>query len=405
MMAKPITSAIAKTFTTKARMTTSSARLCDAATIHATWRPASQRMLRAQAMYTARTAIARNSTVQRDTPRSRATTIPSITAIQSANRSRRSSSQRLARVECASITLTRSNVPRWRRQPGASADAHPTLCPGRVRAVQEEPVYRRARPGHVRAERSKLAQLVGERRRREVVRREVCKVPRTPDALERVEQHGRARLKIRLAAARIETRVHLGRRRLALLVRNDDQDPVILRQIELTQLRAVAGAELRARAQEERDIRTELARDRVEPVRRQRLGQKLIAECEHRCGVGTATAQAGGNRDSFVDVHGETSLVSRCQCIDCARDERVSLEARHFVALGTAHFESVCERDPLVDGEQLVFSVCAARSDDEGEVDLGGGGASLHRSASLSATNSFGASSSARAAGGRPAAG
>ena len=85
-----------------------------------------------------------------------------------------------------------------------------------------------------------------------------------------------------------------------------------------------------------------------------------------------------------------------------AADERVGGVALDAESVrGGLDLDPVGEREPLVDGQQLVPAVVAQWADDEAEVDLRGS-RRLHPSASASATNSGGASASARTAGSRP---
>src|SRR4029079_9454232 len=83
----------------------------------------------------------------------------------------------------------------------------------------------------------------------------------------------------------------------------------------------------------------------------------------------------------------------------CSTYERVIVETGHAHVGRPRDGEPVGERDALVHRDELVVAVITARADDEREVDLGGGDAASHRSASASATNSCGSSSSARTSG------
>src|SRR5439155_8608640 len=104
----------------------------------------------------------------------------------------------------------------------------------------------------------------------------------------------------------------------------------------------------------------------------------------------------------LVDPGRKVEIVVGGQGAESACDERVVREAGHLALLGSPDFDPVGERNSLVDREQLVPAVASALPYDQREVDFCGGNAALHCSASLSATNSPGASSSARVVGGRP---
>ncbi len=82
-------------------------------------------------------------------------------------------------------------------------------------------------------------------------------------------------------------------------MREHEHDPEVLRQVERLERRAVAGAELRPLGEEEGDVGAEARGERVQLVRRQRLGERLVREPEGRRGVGAAAAEAGGDGTRF----------------------------------------------------------------------------------------------------------
>src|SRR5262245_53738103 len=96
-------------------------------------------------------------------------------------------------MTCALLTAL-STVPRRGRDPGSSAAPERALRGFRALAVVEQPVDGRACSADVRAERSQRPQLVGERRAREVVRRQSCEVAWAAHPVERIEQRVAARL-------------------------------------------------------------------------------------------------------------------------------------------------------------------------------------------------------------------
>src|SRR5689334_19774598 len=134
-------------------------------------------------------------TVQRETSDEIATTIPSSTAIHSAIRSRRCRSQRPARVEwwsIAPVPITRATLPSRFGQPQPAERRERRLRRLRRRARLEEAVERRAGAADVGPEGAVGTELGGERRAREVVRRQRGEVSRRADAGDRFDQRGAA---------------------------------------------------------------------------------------------------------------------------------------------------------------------------------------------------------------------
>src|SRR5690349_19308974 len=94
-------------------------------------------------------------------------------------------------------------------------------------------------------------ELLSVRRRGEIVRREGGQVARSADLREGVLEGGAALRVAVVASARVESRVDRGGRFLSGPFREHEDDPVVLRQVELLQLGACSSGELRARGQEE----------------------------------------------------------------------------------------------------------------------------------------------------------
>ena len=88
-------------------------------------------------------------------------------------------------------------------------------------------------------------------------------VARTSDRGERGTQPRGALREARCAVARIECRVDVGGRALARVLRQEEQDGEVLRQLERLELGAVAGPELRAVGEEERHVRPDAGRECV----------------------------------------------------------------------------------------------------------------------------------------------
>src|SRR5438876_1225294 len=125
-----------------------------------------------------------------------------------------------------------------------------------------------------------------------------------------------------------------------------------------------------------------------------------------RAGGGAARARRAtrrGDRQSLLDVDAPAWLDARVRSerFERAVDERVGEEAVDAECAGRLEVDAVGDPDALVHGDELVLAVGAKRADDEREVDLCGGGRS-HVSAAASATNSGGASASARTEASRP---
>ena len=88
--------------------------------------------------------------------------------------------------------------------------------------------------------------------------------------------------------------------------------------------------------------------------------------------------------------------------VERALHERVLGEAADGVLSRRRELDPVGEVDPLQDCCDLVQAVVTARADDQSEVDLGARGRSSQCNSSVRATNSCGASASARVDGSRP---
>src|SRR2546428_13795812 len=102
----------------------------------------------------------------------------------------------------------------------------PTSGRGRGVAMVKQAVHRRARHGHVRAEGAEGAELLGKRRRGDVVRRQRGKVAWTADRMQRVDERRAAFLEAVRAVALVESPVDVRRRALRRAARKDEQDPV-----------------------------------------------------------------------------------------------------------------------------------------------------------------------------------
>ena len=130
--------------------------------------------------------------------------------------------------------------------------------------------------------------------------------------------------------------------------------------------------------------------------------KRLVREPERGRRIGAAAAETGGDRDLLLDLDPPASLDPRgsSELAERRADKRVAGEAVDRELRRLCELDAVDEVDPLEDGQDLVLAVVAQRADDEREVDLGRRRSSAHRRALASATNSAGASASARVAGG-----
>src|SRR2546423_3677308 len=125
----------------------------------------------------------------------------------------------------------------------------------------EEAVDGRTRTADVGAERAESDQLTGEWRRGEIVRRERSEVARSPNAFERVQERGAPGVPALRAISCIERCVHRRGRGLLRVLRQDEQNPEVLRQVDGRERRAVAGTEPRSVDEKERHIGAELCSD------------------------------------------------------------------------------------------------------------------------------------------------
>src|SRR5262249_6966758 len=175
--------------------------------------------------------------------------------------------------------------------------------------------------------------------------------------------------------------------------------------------RAVARAQLRAERQEEGHVRPERCRERMQLIVRQRVVERLVGDPESGCRVRAAAAEAGGDRDPLLDrrlppgldAGGARRKAPERAPEDVGDDRRMIAVRRHRdvdpLPVRARDLDVVVEIDALEHGDDLVLAVVARRADDERQVDLRVG---PHASAAASATNSSGASSSARTFASRP---
>src|SRR6266540_480264 len=219
------------------------------------------------------------------------TSRPSMTAIQNAARSLRSRSQRPVRVVWCSTTArcssTGTTLPSGRGEPGPPAGSERLARGLGPFAAGEEPIHRRSGAADVGTEGAELAQLLGERRRREVVRRQGGEVGGSPCLRQRLTERVATLLE---SWSAVEGLVDSCGRFLLRAAREHEQDPVVLRQGERRELAAVAETELRARREEERDVGAEAGGERVQPLGRKRRGQRLVRQLQRGRGIGAAAA-------------------------------------------------------------------------------------------------------------------
>ena len=150
---------------------------------------------------------------------------------------------------------------------------------------------------------------------------------------------------------RVEGGVDGRGRRLRGPVRDDEDDPEVLRQVERRELRAVARAELRAVGEEERDVGAEGRGERVQ------LGLAAAARAASRSRAG-ARSRRRSCRRRCRRRPGAASRSSRCQrgstpaCVgerlERAADERVGAEAVDAEVGGRLDLDPVGDADALV---------------------------------------------------------
>jgi hypothetical protein len=174
---------------------------------------------------------------------------------------------------------------------------------GSTRAVlgPEETVDDGPRAADVRAEGAQLEQLVGQRRRGQVVRGQRCEIAGAPDPLERVEQLGATLIEAVLGRTSVEGGVHLRGGCLGLPVREAQKHPIVLRELERCELASVIGTELRARREEERHVCSELGAERAQIVRCERALERFVRELEGGGRIGAPAAETGRDRDVLLD--------------------------------------------------------------------------------------------------------
>src|SRR5262249_2944026 len=139
---------------------------------------------------------------------------------------------------------------------------------------------------------------------------------------------------------------------------------------------------------------------------RQRSIERVVREPKGGCGVGAATAEAGGDGDLLLDRRRPGGRYARGLREERQRsgDERVLREALDAKLRPRLERGPGGEAEPLQHGRPLVLARPVDGADDESEVDLGSGDERGHGSSAASFTNSSGATDSARALTGNPSA-
>ena len=277
-------------------------------------------------------------------------------------------------------------------------------CGVGVGPIEEEPVERGAGSGDVGAEGSAARISSRERRAREVVRGSAARSAARDarEAVERARGGARPSRALRRARRRRRRRPRSSSSRVAREKQRRRRSPAAGR---AARGRCRRRSELRAVGEEERDVGAEPRPPARQLVGRERRGERSVREAERRRGVGAAAAEAGCDRDVLLDFHAPTRLDSRGRG-ERSSAARTSVSPRNPSTRAPAPPRARSgRRGRSVGGRwHLVLAVVARRPDDEREVDLRGGGARFMQSFSASATNSAGASASARVSAGRPSA-
>ena len=159
----------------------------------------------------------------------------------------------------------------------------------------EQAVDGRPRAGDIGPEGPELLELVCERRRRQVVRRQGRDISSFKGSLERGAPLAEP---IGSREGLVDTR----RRRFLHAGREDHQDGVVARELHRRELGAVTGAELRSFGEEERHVGAKSSGQRVEAGSSQRLRPQLIREAKRGSRIGAPSAEPRRHGDSLLDV-------------------------------------------------------------------------------------------------------
>ena len=318
---------------------TSTARSCDAAKIQETWRNVSERVFAPAEPVdaeptTATTAMTVHSARRRGRPRRGS---PSAAAIQSAMRMRRARSHRPASLVPCSIACDESMTTHQPYHAGAVSQVAPAAFSARCAAsragpVVEEPVDRRAGAADVGAEGAERAQLVRERRRsRGRSRGSAARSRGRRTARERGEERGAALLEAGGAVAAVEGGVDgRGRRLLARRAGATSSTQKSCGRSSGSSVRAVAGAELRAVGEEERDVGAERRGELVQ-LRRPRAAPASVAFASRSAVAASElpppSPAATGSRFSIAHVPARLDAGARGERLERGADERVVREA------------------------------------------------------------------------------
>src|SRR5207342_925333 len=140
-----------------------------------------------------------------------------------------------------------------------------------------------------------------QRRGREVVGRESREIARLADPGEHLVEPGTSFCPALFASPLVESRVDGPCRALAPASRKDEHSRIVLREPEGCQLGAGALAELRARREEEGNVRAEAGGELVQLGRGQRLVEGLVGEAQRGGSVRAPAAQPDRDRDLLAD--------------------------------------------------------------------------------------------------------
>ena len=161
------------------------------------------------------------------------------------------------------------------------------------------------------------------------------------------------------SATLVECGVDLAGRLLRVAIGHDEHDPVVGRQLDRRELRAVAGRELRVDVQEERDVSTDPRCDAMELVGRAGRIQSGIGKLQGGRGVAAPTAESRGDRNPLLDpntpARGDTSDVGKRE--KGFADDRVVGEPVDDQGVRRLDLDLVVEVDSLQHGDHFVLAV------------------------------------------------
>ena len=191
----------------------------------------------------------------------------------------------------------------------------------------------------------------------EIVRRQRRQIGRALDPRQ-LRPEARGTLVVaRRPTAPVEHPVDRRGRRLDGSLGQQEHDREVLRKVDRLECRAVAGTELWAVVEEERNVGAEAGSELVELARLERIVELRVREQQRGGGVRAPAAESGGDGHALLDAN--PPAVRRIECLERAADERVGRESLDRGVGSRLDVDAVGQIDALEERDELVLAVGA----------------------------------------------